>query len=117
MHFWWENAGELKITKLTLFWQLHAYNQLLNLLQSVTLFYLSQLISWIGFCSLSKSHHVNSYIIFNPMQPIWCDKKPSRNHTVFNGPVKPGLCEVLRLCNGCGTWRALGMAKTVTRVP
>ena len=34
MHFWWENAGELKIMKSTLFWQLHAYNQLLNLLQN-----------------------------------------------------------------------------------
>ena len=32
MHFWQENTGELKITKSTLFWQLHAYNQLLNLL-------------------------------------------------------------------------------------
>ena len=28
-----------------------------------------------------------------------------------------GNCEVLRLCNGCSAWRALGMAKTVTRVP
>ena len=35
MHFWWENAGELKITELTLFWQLRAYNQLLNLLHYV----------------------------------------------------------------------------------
>ena len=26
-------------------------------------------------------------------------------------------CEVLRLCNGCSAWRALGMAKTVTHVP
>ena len=30
---WRENAGELKIMKSTLFWQLHAYNQLINLLQ------------------------------------------------------------------------------------
>ena len=26
-------------------------------------------------------------------------------------------CEVLRLCNGCSAWRALGTAKTVTCVP
>ena len=34
MHFWRENAGELKITESTLFWQSHAYNQLLNLLHT-----------------------------------------------------------------------------------
>ena len=31
---WRENAGELEMTESTLFWQLHAYNQLLNLLHS-----------------------------------------------------------------------------------
>ena len=34
MHFARENAGELEMTESTLFWQLHAYNQLLNLLHS-----------------------------------------------------------------------------------
>ena len=32
MHFWRENAGELRITESTLFWQSRAYDQLLNLL-------------------------------------------------------------------------------------
>ena len=31
--------------------------------------------------------------------------------------IKNDKCEVLQLCNGCSAWRALGMAKTVTRVP
>ena len=35
----------------------------------------------------------------------------------FHPCVKNGRCEVLRLCNGCSAWRALGTAKTVTRVP
>ena len=27
------------------------------------------------------------------------------------------LCEVPMWCNGCSVWRAVGTAKTVTRVP
>ena len=55
MHFWRENAGELKITKSTLFWQLHAYNQLLNLLQLKSKFELPCIMcNWIFFSKILK---------------------------------------------------------------